>query len=192
MNIVDFVFSSSGVELNQIKAVAVSLGPGSFTGIRIGLAAAKGICFGLNIPCIGVGALKGLAYNLLGFNGLICLLMDAKNQRVYTALFNSFEKEQKRLEKDSVLEIKSLKEKLQQKKEKIFLVGDFAKELYSQLKDLNNVFLAPVNLTMPCSTSIGLLAIKKLKQNTDFKDPIPKYLKLSQAEEELKKKNDKI
>ena len=190
MGMVDFIFSLSNVELKNLKAVAVSLGPGSFTGLRIGLAVAKGICFGLNIPCVGVSTLKALSYNLLGFKGLVCPCMDAKNQRVYTSFFNSFENEQKRLIKDSVLEIKSLKKQLQQKKEKIFLVGDAATICYEQLKDLGNVFLAPVNLTMPCSTSVGLLAIKKLKVKTQFKEPNPKYLKLSQAEEELKKENN--
>ena len=79
---------SLSLTVNDIGLFACSAGPGSFTGVRIGVSTVKGLAFGKNVPCIGVSTLEALAYNLIGSDGLVCPLMDARRAQVYTALFS--------------------------------------------------------------------------------------------------------
>ena len=86
MGVIDNVLADSGVELKDIDVVAVAKGPGSFTGIRIGMACAQGLAHALKKPMIGVNTLDGLAYNLIGTGDLVCPMMDAQRQEVYFPL----------------------------------------------------------------------------------------------------------
>ena len=81
------VLACAGLTMEDIHGIAVSKGPGSFTGLRIGMAAVKGLAFAKNLPCVGVSTLKSLAYNLQGFEGIACAVMDARRNQVYNALF---------------------------------------------------------------------------------------------------------
>ena len=97
---------------DDIDLFAASAGPGSFTGVRIGAATLKGLAFGTNKPCIGVSTLESLAYNLIGQNGLICPVMNARRKQVYTALFRAKNGQMERLMPDSALAITELDELL--------------------------------------------------------------------------------
>ncbi|MGN0661063.1 MAG: tRNA (adenosine(37)-N6)-threonylcarbamoyltransferase complex dimerization subunit type 1 TsaB, partial [Oscillospiraceae bacterium] len=87
MPLVTSLLEAAHISLDGIDAFAVSKGPGSFTGIRIGVSAVKGLAFAKSKPCIGVSTLSALAYNMLGFDGIICPVMDARCSQVYNAVF---------------------------------------------------------------------------------------------------------
>ena len=189
MVLVDEMFKKSNISLDDIKAVAVSIGPGSFTGLRIGVSAAKGIAFGLNLPCIGVETLTAIAYNFMGFNALVCPCIDARNDRVYIALFEINGFDMTVILKDCIKSIKELKEILISKKQRVFLAGDAALKCFEEMKDCGDIFLAPAKLMMPDAVNIAVLGQKKLQTGKFSTDElIPKYLKLSQAEEQMKQK----
>ena len=182
MVLVDNMFKSANIKTEEIGAVAVSIGPGSFTGLRIGIAAAKGISMGLSVPLVGVETLHGLSYNLLACNSYVCPCLDARNEMVYTAVFENRNFRCERVLEDFVEKKSRLKEILKEKKEKVFLVGDAAKDCYEEFKDCENIFLAPASLRLPSACSVGFLGLFKIK-NGCKEEVVPKYLRLSQAEQ---------
>lgn len=191
MVLVDEMFKISKIKLEEINAVAVSIGPGSFTGLRIGVSAAKGIAMGLNVPCVGVETLNGVCYNLIDFDGYVFACMDARNNFIYFAEFKISNGVMSKTKEDCVIKIEKLKEILKEKKEKVHLAGDLPLKAFEEIKTYSeNLRLAPKNLLLPNSASIGFLAIEKLKFNENFsEDVVPKYVKLSQPEEKKKEQN---
>ena len=191
MVLVDYLFKNSKISLSEIEAVAVSVGPGSFTGLRVGIAAAKGIATGLCLPCVGIETLKAFAYYFLGHECFVCPCIDARRDKTYCALFEVNGLEVKRIVEDSVKDVSSLNKFLKNLDRKIFLVGDAANKCKTFLTDLENVVVAPSNLNNITAVNIALLAsdVIKNKQCLELeKDIVPKYLRLSQAEFELKNK----
>ena len=191
MVLVDSLFKNSKISLSEIEAVAVSIGPGSFTGLRVGIAAAKGIATGLCLPCIGVETLKAFAYYFLGHECFVCSCVDARRDKTYCALFEVKGFEVKRVVKDSVKDVSSLNEFLEKLDGKIFLVGDAAAKCKTFLTGLENVVVASSNFNSLTAVNIALLAADMLKNKECLdlkKDVVPKYLRLSQAEFELKNK----
>lgn len=180
---VESILSASNMKLSDIDAFAVSNGPGSFTGIRIGVSAVKGFSYANNKPCVAVSTLEALAYNMQGFDGIICPVMDARRNQVYNALFENGE----RLCEDRAISIEELKAELEAYDKKIWLVGDGADLVYNALKEeLNNINLAPITLKTQLASSVCMCA-----KNKDLISPqelLPSYLRLSQAERERKEK----
>lgn len=121
---VESVLSFYGIKTDRIDLFAVSEGPGSFTGVRIGAATLKGLAFGLNTPCVGVSTLEAIAENLLLHRGLICPVMNARRSQVYTALFRSDGESLERLMPDSALSIAELDELLAAYGEPVCFAGD--------------------------------------------------------------------
>ncbi len=194
MVLIEDMFKIAKMDLNQIAAVAVSVGPGSFTGLRVGLAAAKGIAFGLKIPCIGVETLNALAHNLKCVDGIVCPVLDARRDRVYTALYRFYANEdlEKVIIKDCVLDITSLKNKLFEFKENVYLVGDAAEKCYDLFKEKSNIKLAPSYLMNPQAKVVASLAYEEIKLNGLLEKEVSlKYLQLSQAERERREKLEK-
>ncbi len=193
MVLVDELFKISKIKLEEINAVAVSVGPGSFTGLRIGVAAAKGIAMGLNLPCVGVETLKGLCYNLVSFNGTVFSCMDARNNFIYFAEFKILNGVITKTIEDCFIKIEELKEILKGKTENVFLVGDFPIKVFEEIKSYyKNLSLAPQALRLPDAASIGFLAMEKLRLKENLEeDVVPKYVKLSQPEEKSIIKNNK-
>lgn len=189
MVLVDDMFKAAKIAIEEIEAVAVSVGPGSFTGLRIGIAAAKGVAMGLKVPIVGVDTLHALSYNLLGFNSFVCPCIDARNDMVYTALFENSFFDCKRVVDDFVENTQKLKEILKEKDSKVFLVGDASKNCYLKFKDCKNILLAPANLRHANACSVGFIGITKIK-NGSVGEVVPKYLRLSQAEQNRKKKTN--
>lgn len=167
---------------------------GSFTGLRIGIATIKGFALSLNKPVIGVPSLVGLAYNISNFDGIICSILDAKNDNVYAALFRYNNNIPVMIENYFTDTIDSLIENLKEKNEKVMFVGDgsvsFKEKLINSLE--SNAYFAPLHLNNQLSTSIAKAALEKAKHSEfDTYDTLmPMYLKKSQAEREAEKKEN--
>lgn len=182
--------SSAGLSLNDIDAFAVTCGPGSFTGLRIGIAAVKGMAISDNKPCYCVSSLEALAFNLLGFNGMICAVMDARCGQFYAALFKSEGGRIQRISEDEAVKAESLYERLFALNEKIYLVGDGAQLCFDgampQLKQ--KLVLVPDGLRYAHAHSAALAVIEGKIPPVDCGKLIPKYLRLPQAQRELLKR----
>ena len=190
MVMVDEVLKECEVDLNRIDAVAVSIGPGSFTGLRIGLATAKGLAVGSKKPIIGVSTLEALAYNAGLFEGLICPVLDASRDEVYTAAYRSDGSRLECIEPPRACSPSELVEALQARlADKAVLLGDGAfryREFFRQALG-DKVMWAPGNLAFPRASSVGLQAAHRLRAGRvdDAISLVPVYLRLSEAERRL-------
>ncbi len=188
------LLSCAGQTLNDIDILAVTIGPGSFTGVRIGVATIKGMAAPTDKKCVGVSTLHAMAYNLADKDGIICCTMDARCNQVYTALFRSSSGKIERITDDDALSIDDLGESLRQYSEKVTFVGDGAALCYDKLsRVLDNVFLAPENVRYQRAGGAALAVYnEKLFANPVKADELNvTYLRLSQAERELKSKKEK-
>ena len=186
MPMVESLLTNTNLQTSDITAIAVNCGPGSFTGVRIGVAAAKGLAFADDLPCIEVSTLESLAYNLQSAKGIICSVMDARCAQVYNALFKCDGEKLERICKD-----RALSEELKGYNERIILVGDGAELCFNAMKEtLSNVELAPINVRFQRASSTAEIAIEKFNNGEVLSaaEIMPMYLRLPQAERELKKK----
>lgn len=187
---IDNVIKNTNTDLDSIDCFAVSSGPGSFTGVRIGVSAIKGIALPLNKPCVSVSTLEAMAYNLSDYNCIICAVMDARCKQVYNAMFKVTNGAITRLCDDRALSIADLGEELKTINEKIILVGDGAELCYNSFKELNiNVDIATESNRYQNAVGVALASIDK--QFINAAELMPLYLRLPQAERELKKKKEK-
>lgn len=173
-----------GYLYSELDAVAVSAGPGSFTGVRIGVATVKGIAFPNNLPCISVSPLEAVAYNFIHENAVICAVMDARRMQFYNALFSVKNGKVTRLCKDRAISAQALEDELAQY-DRVIVAGDGAKLFYSSL-NADNCELAPEELMYQSGT--GIAAAAQDKQKNPASALMPVYLRPSQAERELKLK----
>lgn len=171
----------------ELDAVAVAKGPGSFTGVRIGVAAAKGLAWGAEKPVCGVSTLEAMATQLSIQAGIICPVMDARRGQVYNALFQSDGKTLTRLTSDRAISLEELKKDLEKAEKTIFLVGDGTKLCYNTLSEaLPHLTLPPAHLEMQRASGVAMAA-ERLAQQGGLQAPgelVPSYLRLSQAERE--------
>ena len=191
MPMVDELLKNTGVSVNDIDAVAVNAGPGSFTGVRIGVAAVKGIAFPKNLPCVSVSTLESMAYNMLGNDCIVCSVMDARCSQVYNALFRVKGCTVTRMTDDRALSLTDLKNELQNINEKVVLVGDGAVLCSKFLgEELENIMLAPFNNRIQTASSVAYAAFEKINNGETVKadELMPVYLRLPQAQRELNKK----
>lgn len=182
---VERTLDALSLKVSDIDAFALSAGPGSFTGVRIGAATVKGLAFGSKKPCIEVSTLEALAENLSFCEGLICPVMNARRSQVYTALFRSNGKELTRLMPDSALSIEELDDILSTYNEPISLVGDGYEITENELKKTPIRFV-PESLRLQSALSVARVAYKKyaLGEYCDDKSLSVNYLRPSQAERE--------
>ena len=191
MPMVDELLNNTGLSVNDIDAVAVNAGPGSFTGVRIGVAAVKGIAFPKNLPCVSVSTLESMAYNMLGNDCIVCSVMDARCSQVYNALFRVKGCTVTRMTDDRALSLIDLKNELQNINEKVVLVGDGAVLCSKFLgEELENIILAPFNNRIQTASSVAYAAFEKINNGETVKadELMPVYLRLPQAQRELNKK----
>lgn len=188
---IEEVLKKTGITSEEIDILAVNAGPGSFTGVRIGVAAVKGLAFSRNLPCVSVSTLESMAYNMLGCDCVVCAVMDARCSQVYNALFRVSRNEITRLTEDRALALTDLKFELERTEEKVVLVGDGAQICANFLNnELKNVFLAPINNRIQNASSVACAAFKKLDDGEIMtaSELMPTYLRLPQAQRELNKK----
>ena len=182
------------VSPQQIEAAAVAAGPGSFTGVRIGVAAAKGFAWGRKIPCYGVSTLQSMALHLGAYEGTVCACMDARRSQVYNALFDAKNGALTRICEDRAIALSELAEELKIAKKPIFLVGDGSELTYRTLKDeIDGLVLPPESRMHQRATGVGLAALEAIARGEtgDAESLQPNYLRLSQAEREKLEKMQK-
>ena len=179
------MLKNCGLTLEDIDVIAVSHGPGSFTGVRIGVSTVKGLCWGAEKPAIGVSTLEAMAYNgeCAPDGSIICCVMDARRSQVYNALFTFESGKPVRMCPDRALSIAELEAELKKFKKEVFLVGDGALLCYNQLDKQNlDLCLAPESVRMQNAWGVCRAALGKQPQSAA--GLIPVYLRLSQAERE--------
>lgn len=183
------------LDMQTIDAIAVAAGPGSFTGLRIGAATVKGLGLALGKPIIPVPTLEGMAYNCYGTDLLVCPLMDARRNQVYTGLY-IFEKED-RIRMKSVMEqtaegFDELAAKLNVLGREVLFLGDGVPVFAEAMKELLRIpyHFAPAHMNRQRAASVAALGKEKFEQGIfeDAADHAPEYLRLSQAERERQEK----
>ena len=180
------LMKNCGISVSSLTGVAVAAGPGSFTGVRIGVSAAKGLSWGRDIPCWGVSSLESMALGLGVQDGYILPIMDARRAQVYTALFSVKNGVVTRVLEDQAIALPELKEKLPSDMP-IFLVGDGSILCYNTLKDtVEALVLPPEHRMHQRAAGVGLAAAAMIARGEtgDAAGLQPNYLRLSQAERE--------
>ncbi|MCM1183180.1 MAG: tRNA (adenosine(37)-N6)-threonylcarbamoyltransferase complex dimerization subunit type 1 TsaB [Roseburia sp.] len=176
------------LDLTTVDAIAIAAGPGSFTGLRIGSATAKGLGMALNIPLIPVPTVDALAYNLYGSNRLICPLMDARRNQVYTGLYTFENGTLQTLEKQCALDIAELAGKLNAIGRETVFLGDGVPVCEQRLSELLTVpyCLAPASCNRQRAACVGVLGAELFAKGVrqTAAEHAPEYLRLSQAERE--------
>ncbi len=193
---VESALKSCDLKVSDIDLIAVTDGPGSFTGVRIGVSAVKGLAQPLRIACKPVSVLLGMAYNMLAFDCYVCAVMDARCNQVYNALFEVEDGKVDRLCDDRALLIDELIPEVAQllmSNKPVYIVGDGAELFYERAKDIcKGIKLAPPNFIRQRASGICLAALSDENGKTvKAEELLPKYLRLPQAERELKAKQAK-
>ena len=170
---IDDVLKEANINMQQLNAVAISKGPGSFTGLRIGVSAAKGLCFALDIPMISIDTLKGLALQVAIDNGYIISMLDARRMEVYSAIFD-MNYNQIRGTEAQILDETSFQNYLEN--QQVHFIGDGVPKTKELISHPNAIF---VKGKLPSANEMGMLAFQKFEQN-DFENSAyfePFYLK---------------
>ena len=191
MPMVDAVLKTAQKTLNDLDCIAVSAGPGSFTGVRIGVSCVKGMAMMENIPCAGVSTLRAMAENAKGMDGVVCAVMDARCGQVYNAMFRVAGDTIERLCEDRALPISELYAECETYGDRLMLVGDGAVLCYKTFAAFGAKLLQPQLLYQRASGVA--FAAKEMIENGRTVTPdalMPVYLRLPQAERELKKKTE--
>ena len=184
----DEIVKMTDMDLQTIDAIAVAGGPGSFTGLRIGSATAKGLGLALNKPLIHIPTLEGMAYNLYGSSAVVCPIMDARRKQVYSGIYRFTEGKLEVLEEQMAIAVDELIQKLNEMGEETVFLGDGVPVYADCLREgLSIPFtFAPANMNRQRASSVGLLGIEYLKQGKteSAREHEPNYLRVSQAERE--------
>ena len=181
------LLSQCGKTAEDVTAAAVAAGPGSFTGVRIGVAAAKGFAWGRELPCFGVSTLEAMALSLGAWQGYVCPCMDARRSQVYNALFYVNQGQLERISEDRAISLAELGAELKILKEPIFLVGDGSNLCYNTLSEsVPGLVLPPEHRMHQRACGVALAARKQAEAGDpgDAAALTPNYLRLSQAERE--------
>lgn len=185
---IDEMVKLVGIDLNTIDAIAVSGGPGSFTGLRIGSATAKGLGLALNKPLIHVPTLDATAYNLFGASGLICPIMDARRNQVYTGVYCYTDHRLDTVWEQDTMSIEALAEGLNCLDHEVIFLGDGVAVYREKLQELLTIpfSFAPAHVNRQRAAAVGALAEVYYKEGKiqTAEEHEPEYLRKSQAERE--------
>ena len=180
-----------GYTAKDVTHVAVAAGPGSFTGVRIGVAAAKGLAWGLQVPCCGVSTLEAMAKNMGIYAGIVCAVMDARRNQVYNALFRVENGNFSRITEDRAISLADLGAELSQMEGEVYLVGDGSLIAKAALGDR---VIAPAEHRMhQRAAGVAMVAAEMIAAGAicDAESMQPNYLRLSQAEREKLERQSK-
>ena len=184
----DEIAKMTEFDLNSIDAIAVAAGPGSFTGLRIGSATAKGLGLALKKPLIAIPTVEGLAYNLYDISGLICPIMDARRKQVYTGIYRFTDHQLKVVEDQMAVPMETVIEKLNQYGEAVTFLGDGVPVFHELIAEKMTVpySFAPAHVTKQRAAAVATLGeiyYRQGKTETAM-EHVPDYLRVSQAERE--------
>lgn len=183
----EYLLKNLELSLDTVDVIAVAAGPGSFTGLRIGVSTAKGLAWALEKPCAKVSTLEAMAWNLASCTGEICCVMDARRNEFYNARFSSDGEKITRLTPDRAIAWESLAAELQQNQNMKILVGDGAQLCYNQgRKQGIPLRIASPNLCFPSAWGVARAAWDQAQagQLITAEELVPEYHRLSQAERE--------
>lgn len=189
---IDEIIKMTDTKLEEIDAIAVAAGPGSFTGLRIGAATVKGLAMAIDKPIVSVPTCHGLAYNLMGTEGIICPIMDARRNQVYTGIYESVDGKLNVICDQDALEIKELVDRLNEMNQKVTFLGDGVPVYSDTIKE--NIkcpyVFAGANMNRQRAASVATLGMEYFEagmfESADEHKPI--YLRKSQAEREREEK----
>lgn len=184
----DEIAKMTELDLNSIDAIAVAAGPGSFTGLRIGSATAKGLGLALKKPLIAIPTVEGLAYNLYDISGLICPIMDARRKQVYTGIYRFTDHQLKVVEDQMAVPMETVIEKLNQYGEAVTFLGDGVPVFHELIAEKMTVpySFAPAHVNKHRAAAVATLGeiyYRQGKTETAM-EHVPDYLRVSQAERE--------
>ena len=185
MAMVESVLNISGKSSQDIDVYAVNNGPGSFTGVRIGVSAVKGMAYAADKPCVAVSTLESMAYNYICQNVYVCTCMDARRNQVYNALYRVKNDIIERICEDRAIAVKDLLTELNSLDSDIILVGDGAQLVFDSADD-PRIHLAPPHLRFQRASAVAQAALEKYNRGETLTPAalMPSYLRLSQAERE--------
>ncbi|QGU94173.1 tRNA (adenosine(37)-N6)-threonylcarbamoyltransferase complex dimerization subunit type 1 TsaB [Clostridium bovifaecis] len=192
MPIIDSLMNNLKLDIKDIDAFVVSSGPGSFTGLRIGMATAKGLAQANNKPFIGISTLDALAFNLAYTSGIICPILDALRDNVYTALYSFNKGSLERISDYMAVHIDELIPLIKEKApNSVAFIGDAVSKFSEKLeKSFDSVYFAPAHLNLARASSLGELGLVRLEEG--HQDNLltfsPIYIRKSQAEREYENK----
>ena len=195
MSMAEDMIKSCGYTPQDITAVAVAAGPGSFTGVRIGVAAAKGFAWGAQLPCYGVSTLEAMTLNLGIYDGYVLPVMDARRSQVYNALFRAEKGTLQRICDDRAISLADLGQEIKNLEKPVFLVGDGSVLCYNTLKqEVPGLVLPPEHCMHQRAAGVALaaMAMQAAGDPGDSAALQPNYLRLSQAERERLEKQKEI
>ena len=177
------LLKNAEVKLSEVDGFAVAHGPGSFTGIRIGVSAVKGLAWASDKPCVGVSTLEALAWNGVCAGGLVCPVMDARRAQVYNAVFDIREGRPVRITEDRPIALAELVQELRPLNAPVLLLGDGAPLTAAYFSENGIPYtLAPENILWQSAWGVAMAAQDKSFGSAD--ELLPVYLRLSQAERE--------
>ncbi len=189
---VEDTLKTANISLNDVDYIAVSNGPGSFTGVRIGVSAVKGMAQPLKIPCIEISTLEAIAKPLENTGCHAVSVMDARCNQVYTAQFDCLDGFN-RVTEDEAITIDELADKLKDINKPIVLIGDGTQVAFNKLKDMIScVCTSSPSIRYQSASNVCLIAAEQIlngENGVEAHSVLPNYLRLSQAERELKNKN---
>ena len=196
MEKIEMLLKDCEIDIDEVDGFVVSKGPGSFTGLRIGMATIKGLSMGSNKPYVSVSSLDGLANSLINFDGIICPIMDALRDSVFTCLYKNIDGKLTKISDYCALSLDELATLLNEKGENVIFTGDGVSKNKEFLeKNINNVYFAPDHLSIIRASSLAEIGMAMLKEGIcDDINSAPLYLKKPQAvregEQRLARKNE--
>ncbi|GAA3645096.1 tRNA (adenosine(37)-N6)-threonylcarbamoyltransferase complex dimerization subunit type 1 TsaB [Asaccharospora irregularis] len=197
MPMIENMLKESDLNINDIDLIGICVGPGSFTGLRIGMATAKAIAHVNNIPIVGVTSLEMLAANMNLCDKKICSILDAQRNQVYTAKFEYIGNRLVQINDTDVLEIDKLINEISSSEDDYILIGEAVYKYEEKLKDIENISIPSPSHNVTKASSLCSIALEKYNQGENIESCYtinPMYIRKSQAEvqydEKMKRLND--